>query len=169
MAIRAAPLSLAGLTVAAIVDVWLVMTLADVATSTPPPVERVEWKPKVSAPGEPIAPAKQMARYQQTLARPLFFKTRAPFVAPPPPPPPIQAARPAPPAPVFVDPGFSVGGIIISGVIRKAYLLKPPERNGAWVREGEEFMGWKLQSISPGIAKLQLNDRMLELRLYAER
>ena len=123
---------------------------------------------RLSAANEPAARARPIADYHQTLARPLFSKTRAPFV-PPPPPPPVQAPKPAPPAPVFVDPGFSVGGLIISGMIRKAYLMKKPDSHGVWVREGDDFMGWKLRSITASAATLQQNDRTLEVRLYPER
>jgi len=108
-----------------------------------------------------------IADYQQTLARPLFYKTREPFVAPPLPPPPVQAPKPVPQ--VLVDPGISVGGIMISGPAREAYLVRKPDPHGAWVREGEDFMGWKVQSISAGSAKLQQSDRTIELQLYAER
>src|SRR5262249_5326893 len=157
------PLSLTGLTLAAALDLWLVGELADLATTAPPRLETAEWKPKVSAASEAAAPARPIADYQQTLARPLFAKTRAPFVPPPPPPPPVQPPPP-PPAPVFVDPGFSVGGVVISGMIRKAYLMKKPEPHGVWVREGDDFMGWKVHSISASTAKLQQNDRTIELQ-----
>ena len=58
---------------------------------------------------------------------------------------------------------------MISGMNRKAYLMKKPEPHGVWVREGEDFRGWKVQSISASVATLQQNDRTIELRLYPER
>lgn len=169
MRIRIAPLGLAALTIAAAVDVWLLADVADRATRPPPSLESVEWKPKLSAGHEPTASARPIADYRETLARPLFAKTRAPYVAPPPPPPPVQPPPPPPPAPVLVDPGFSVGGVMITDALRKAYLMKKPEPHGVWVGEGEHFMGWKVQSIGASTAKLEQNDRTIELRLYPEK
>jgi hypothetical protein len=169
MRFRIAPLSLAALTMAAAVDAWLLADLAGLATTPAPSLESVEWKPKLTAAHQPSASVRPIAEYHQTLARPLFAKTRAPFVPPPPPPPPVRAPPPPPPAPVFVDPGFTVGGVMITGPLRKAYLTKKPEPRGAWVSEGEDFMGWKVQSISASTAKLQQNDHTIELRLYPEK
>jgi hypothetical protein len=169
MRFRIAPLSLAALTLAAAVDLWLLADVADLATTPPPSLESVEWKPKLSAAHELTAPVRPIAEYRETLARPLFAKTRAPFVAPPPPPPPVQAPAPPPPAPVLIDPGFSVGGVMITEVLRKAYLMKKPEPRGVWVSEGEDFMGWKVQSIGASTAKLEQNNRTIELRLYPDK
>jgi hypothetical protein len=169
MASRISPLALAGLTVAGGVNFWLLTEVIGIALEDPPPVERETGAPRLTGPDDPAAIAKPIASYQQTLARPLFFKTREPFVARPAPPPPVQAPKPAPPPTAFVDPGISLAGIMISGQARKAYLVRKPDPNGAWVREGEDFMGWKVQSISAGAAKLQQSDRTIELQLYAER
>jgi hypothetical protein len=169
MRLPIAPLAIAALTIAAAVDAWLLADVIDVATKAAPALESVAWKPKLSAAHAAAAPMRPLADYPQTVARPLFAKTRAPFVPPPPPTPPVQAPPPPPPAPVLVDPGFSVGGVMISDALRKAYLMKKPEPRGIWVSEGEDFMGWKVQSISAGTARLQQNDRTIELRLYPEK
>jgi hypothetical protein len=170
MRLGIAPLGLAALTIAAAVDVWLLADVADLATRPPPSRERVEWNPKLSVGHAPTASVRPIAEYRETLARPLFAKTRAPFVPPPPPPPPpVQAPAAPPPAPVFVDPGFSVGGVMITDVLRKAYLMKMPGPHGVWVGEGENFMGWKVQSIGASTAKLEQNNRTIELRLYPEK
>jgi hypothetical protein len=47
--------------------------------------------------------------------------------------------------------------------------MKKPKPRGVWVGEGEDFMGWKVQSISTSVATLQQNDRTIELRLYPEK
>jgi hypothetical protein len=169
MRVRIAPLCLAALIIAAAVDAWLLADVADLASTPPPSLESAEWKPKLSDGHAPTAPARPIAEYRETLARPLFAKTRAPYVAPPPPPPPVAPPPPPPPAPVLVDPGFSVGGVMITEALRKAYLMKKPEPRGVWVGEGEDFMGWKVQSISASVATLQQNDRTVELRLYPEK
>jgi hypothetical protein len=96
------------------------------------------------------------------LRRPLFFKTRAPFVPRPPPPPP----KPTPAPVVQADPGLVLGGVVINRDLRKAYLLSKADPRGAWVSEGDNFMGWKIVSVERTGAKLQQSDRMLELQLY---
>src|SRR5262249_36303227 len=85
--------------------------------------------------------------YVETLAHPIFSRTRAPFVPPPPPPP--AAQRQVGP-PVSVDPGIALGGVAIHGDLKKAYLLSKGGLSGSWVTEGETFMGWKVGSIEPG-------------------
>ena len=170
MRLPVAPLWLAALTMVAAVDVWLLVDLVDLVTRPAPSLETVAWTPKLPAAHEAAGPVKPITDYTRTLARPLFAKTRTPFVPPPPPPPaPVRVMAAPPPAPVVVDPGFAVGGVVIDGVLRKAYLMKKPEPRGTWVSEGDDFMGWKVKSISASAAELQQNDRMIELRLYPEK
>jgi hypothetical protein len=170
MAGRVAPLALVGLAIAGIIDLGLLLTLVDVVMEEPAPLSKAAWSPQRPTSEEPIGAARPINSYQQILARPVFFKTREPFVARPIPVAiPAQAPKPPPPVRVVVDPGISVGGIMISGGVRKAYLHKTSEPNGVWVREGDEYVGWKVQSINVGSAKLRQNDRTIELPLYAER
>ena len=52
--------------------------------------------------------------YRETLAHPVFYKTRQPFVPPPPTPPPATpntGALPAPP-----DPGIALGGVASTAI-----------------------------------------------------
>ena len=58
---------------------------------------------------------------------------------------------------------------MINGKIKKAYLSQKTDPNGAWVAEGEDFVGWKVESISKGGAKLQKESHTIEVQLYAER
>ena len=113
--------------------------------------------------------SRAIGSYEQVLAHPLFFKTREPFVPAPPPLPPPPPPRPAAPVAPVVDPGISVAGVLISGPIRKAYLMSKANQDGTWVREGDEYNGWKVQSVTAGIAKLQRDDRLIELPLYPKR
>lgn len=133
------------------------------------PSTRSSGAPRPSLPEQTTGSAKPIDGYREILARPLFSKTREPFVARPAaaivPQPPNLRPPPLPPA----DPGISVAGIMISGITREAYLVKKPSSRGTWVREGAEFMGWTVQSISAGIATLQQSNRTIELRLYAEK
>jgi hypothetical protein len=129
----------------------------------------VEWTAKLSTSAERLSSAMPLSGYQQTTARPIFFKTRQPFVAPPPaPPPPQPIVAPPPPPPAVVDPGPAVGGVMITSEVKKAYLFRKTDRTGAWVAEGEEIMGWQVQSIDDGGARLKKDGREIELPLYAQ-
>jgi hypothetical protein len=126
----------------------------------------VEWKPNISGHSEETATTRPISSYAQILAHPLFFKTRQPFVPPPPPPSPPKA--PVVTAPV-VDPGLSVVGIVITDATREACLLSNSDHDGTWVREGEEYNGWRLEAVTAAMAKLQRDDRSIELSLYPHR
>src|SRR5262249_18010339 len=101
--------------------------------------------------------------YAQTLTRPIFFKTRAPFV---PAPPPAAAVAPVAAPPPVVDPGFVLGGVTITPAIKKAYLATRANPTGNWVSEGEDFLGWTVAAIDDGGVRLQQHGRSIELRLY---
>ncbi|SRR6266851_1235293 len=165
MTLRIAPLALAGLTVLCATNAWLVAQMSEALVGDDrTTIASIEWKPKLSTATEGMPAVRSIAAYEQTLARPAFFKTREPFVAraptPPAPPPP---PRPPPPP----DPGVLVGGVMINASTKKAYLVKKPELTGTWVREGDEFMGWKVQSINAGTTRLQNSGHTIELHLYA--
>jgi hypothetical protein len=168
MNMRMAPLAAAGLAALAGVNFWLLSIIVSGATGEEAvPTAVPAWDVKLSDRGRDDAAAKPISAYRQTLAQPVFFKTREPYVAPPPRPaaPPIPAATPKPP-PVVVDPGLAVAGIIIGGGVRKAYVHGKSDPHGSWVSEGEALTGWKVQTIGPDSVKLQQQDRTIELQLY---
>ncbi len=147
----------------------LALAVAEIADDDDPSAPKIEWTPKLSTSAERLTSVTPLNAYQQTTAHPIFFKTRQPFVPPPPPPPPPPPAlvQPTPAPPPVVDPGLAVGGVIISGGAKKAYLFRKADRSGSWLAEGEEILGWKIQSIDSGGAKLQKDARDIELPLYA--
>lgn len=168
MSVRIAPLAAAGLLVLGSIDAWLLsVVIEDIAPNDQSSVGRIEWKPKLSTLTEGMPSAKPIDAYRQTLAHPVFFRTREPWVAPPPPPP--AAPKPIAAPPVVTDPGVALGGVIIDRELRKAYLLNKADRRGTWVQEGESFMGWKLTSVDDAAATLQQQGRTIELELYAKR
>jgi hypothetical protein len=147
----------------------LTLTAAEILQDDDVPRAKTEWTPKLSTSAERLSSATPLSAYHQTTAHPVFFKTRQPFVAPPPPaPPPPPVARPNLPPPPVVDPGLAVGGVVITSGAKKAYLFRKTDRTGSWLAEGEEIMGWKVQSIDSTGAKLQKDGRDLELPLYAQ-
>jgi hypothetical protein len=57
---------------------------------------------------------------------------------------------------------------MINKETKKAYVFRKGERTGSWLAEGEEILGWKVQSIDSGGAKLQKDGRSIELPLFAQ-
>jgi hypothetical protein len=116
---------------------------------------------------------KPPSAYQATLNRPVFFKTRQPYVPPPPPPPPAPTPPPPPPQivevapPVPPDPELTLAGVIITAGVKRAYLV--PKENpgwGSWIGEGEEIQGWRVNAISDSSVALQNAGRTVQLLLY---
>jgi hypothetical protein len=102
--------------------------------------------------------------YQEILGRPIFSRSRAPYV-----PPALSAPKPGPPPVAFVDPRFVLGGVVVNGAVKKAYLFQKTNKSGAWVGEGDEFVGWRVQSITSDLAMLQKETHVVEVRLYSKR
>jgi hypothetical protein len=168
MRLRVAPLTVAGLLALGAINAWL-LTLAVRGRDTvnrDPVMNLASSLSLDETNGAPPA-NRPAAVYRETLAHPVFYKSREPFIPPPPPPPPT-AAKPAPP-PVPADPGIMLGGVAINGTVRKAYLFSKTNPQGTWVSLGETFIGWTVHAIEPGAAKLKQSDRELAVELYPRR
>lgn len=127
-----------------------------------PSADKLDWNFAPSNTTATAANRKPIDVYEQTLARPIFFKARTPFV----PSPPQPAKVVAPPAPVVADPGLALGGVMIERSARKAYVFSRTSNQGIWISEGQQFMGWEVRSISTTGARLEQHGRSLELELY---
>ena len=147
------------------VNAWLLVAVAaEVSSGDPSVMEKAVWNPQLSGSGEKVPAAKPIDAYREILARPIFFKSREPFVPAPPPPPPVVAAMPPP---VVADPGLVLGGVLIKNGVKKAYVFSRANAGaGAWIREGQDFMGWSIKSVSGAGAKLEQQGRSIDLRLY---
>jgi type II secretory pathway component PulC len=97
--------------------------------------------------------------FNQVLAQPVFFKSRQPFVA-------IQAKPAAVIAPA-PDPGFIVGGVIIRGGVRKAFIYTRDKSVGAWTEVGQKVMGWEVRSVDENDVTVEQQGRSLKVRLYS--
>jgi hypothetical protein len=164
---RIAPLALAGVVGLACLNAWLLAA----ALETPAP--EPEMKAPVSTTDRAASPSaseldppktKPLAAYGQTVAKPVFFKSRAPYVPPPPPPPPAPPRPAAVPPPA--DPGLVLGGVVIIDDARKAYIFNKADSRGAWLGEGETILGWKVEAIDAMTARLQQAGRSVQLELY---
>jgi hypothetical protein len=129
---------------------------------------RVDWKPPIASAGTALPDPKPIAAYLQTLAHPIFFKNRAPFVPPPPTPPPAPMMRPSQ-SQAVADPGIALGGIMVMQGAHKAYLFRKTDPSGTWVADGEDFMGWRIQTIDAAGIVLTNGERKIDLKLYPER
>jgi hypothetical protein len=165
MRVRIAPIRAAGLGFLVLLNLWLLATLLwETISDSVISVENIEWTPKLLVTGEDAGVDKPISFYKEALARPIFSKTRRPYVPPPP-------ARPEPsPAPIaappITDPGILVGGVIIERGLKKAFLFSKSDPQGSWVKEGETFLGWRLHSVESAGVKLQQQNRILEVLLY---
>ena len=126
-------------------------------------VDQIPWSANLAGSVANAANRKPIEGYGQILSRPVFFKSREPFVPAPPAPPPVVAAVPPP---VVVDPGLAVGGVMIKNGLSKAYLFSKAGAGGGWAGEGETFQGWKVTSVDRGGVKLEQGGRSIALLLY---
>lgn len=165
MIARMSPLAAVGFLALVSMNAWLISVMIDengpddsIATGS------LGAQPKIQSIGDASVATKSLASYSQTLEQPIFSKTRTPFVPPPPPPPaPLPSATPPQ---VHTDPGLVLGGVMVNGKLRKAYLFTKANPQGTWVDEGENFMGWKVRSVHSTTATLQQQSRKIELHLY---
>jgi hypothetical protein len=161
---RTSPLTLSGLVLLAAVNGLLLLAAAkQVISDGSAATEDVGWTPRLQKLDATETQTTTAEIHQEILFHPIFSRSRVPFVPPP------RAPKPAPPpTAVSIDPEFVLGGIMINGETKRAYLMQKTNHNGAWVGEGEEFIGWKVQSINTGGAKLQKESRIIEVQLYAK-
>jgi hypothetical protein len=165
MKARIAPLAGAGLLALAGLNACSLSSLVgEILDDDQPGPAKVEWWPQLSTAGDDRGGQKRIEDYPLISAHPIFYKTREPFVPPPPPPP--KAVQQAPPA--ALDPGLILGGVMTMGHLKKAYLLTKGNPAGSWVTEGDNFMGWVIKSVDSSSAKVQQQDRTIELQLYPQ-
>jgi hypothetical protein len=55
---------------------------------------------------------------------------------------------------------------MINSGVRKAYVFGKTGAAGTWTSEGDDFMGWRVRSISGIGAKLEQQGRSIDLLLY---
>lgn len=134
--------------------------VSQVRSSDMPAVDEVDWSANLPSLKTNTANRTPIEGYSQILTRPVFFRSREPFV---------PAPRPAQTplvAPTVINPGLTVGGIMIKNDLSKAYLLGSAGSGGAWTAEGETFQGWKVRSIDKTGVKLEQAGRSIDLQLY---
>jgi hypothetical protein len=68
----------------------------------------------------------------------------------------------------MADPSLTLGGIIMMQGVRKAYVFRRTDPSGTWIANGEDFMGWRIQTIDAAGIVLRNGDRKIDLKLYPE-
>ena len=162
---RTPPLVFFGLALLAAANaLFLIMAAQQTMFEDQVAAEEPGWSPRLPSLEDARTQTTATASHQEILARPIFSRSRAPYMPPAPP-----APKSAPPPVAFTDPGFVLGGVMVNGTIKKAYLLQKTDKSGAWVDEGDDFVGWRVQSITTDAAKLQKETHVIEVLLYPQK
>lgn len=103
----------------------------------------------------------------EILARPLFSRTRRPFV-----PPPVERVEPAPEEPQSVqaisEPPLTLQGVYIRGRTRRALILSA-EASAQWKTVGDTVSGWNIIEIAPNGIQLEAGGETRDIKLYVEK
>ena len=160
---RIAPLRAAGLLAILGINTGLLASVVMLATSEGmAPADKIPWSVNLSDSVANAANRKPIEGYGQILARPVFFKSREPFVPAPRAPLPVLVTSSV----ATVDPGLAVGGVMIKNGLSKAYLFSKAGAGEGWASEGETFQGWKITSVDSSGVKLERGGRSIDLQLY---
>jgi len=158
-------LALNGAAIAAYVTGWdrVVAALGTPGLASGP-ARGAGWQPPVLD-ADGAVRVKPYEAYVQTVARPLFGRTRRPFVAPVAEA--VQAAPMAVIAPAAVaEPEVGLSAIAIRGERRQALLVTRAEPQGRWFGEGETIEGWTITGMSADTLTLGLVGRAKIVKLY---
>jgi len=121
-----------------------------------------DWKPPTLAVVE-LDPPKPASADVQTLTRPIFTKNRRPA--------PKAAARPLNPEATETagaPPGLSVGAIVKSRGVARAFVISSATPDGEWKKVGETVENWTISSIAALELTLTNGDQAVKLRLYSD-
>lgn len=135
------------------------------------PAHQSQWRaPKLEA--GPLLRLPPADAFVQTLARPLFWKSRRPYEAPPTDTlknatkenPSIATATRAQAA---INTDITLSGLYRADGRKKALLASRTSPEGKWLEAGDQIDNWTLSSIDDESVSLQSNDQTLKLPLYS--
>lgn len=170
---RASPISLIGLALLGALNLAAAITLYSAAISQ----DRLGSFPAASslAPETEIRGATAInpppiEAYEQVIARPVFFKSRLPWIPPP------AAAAPVPARPganTERETGPELGdptlrAVVLATTVHKALIATEQQPEGNWLKQGETVGGWELISIDSISATLRRGDKKKRLKLYTD-
>jgi hypothetical protein len=157
----------------------------------------IPWQPNVFEVKKPEGSPLKLTDMKDSLARPIFQKSRKPFdpaeltqlaapavtvtPTPVPAPPIIENAQPAPPPvveQVSVAPEppaqtaeslqLALKGIYSFDGVWKALFISPTLPDGEWLAIGSDISGWKLTNVDPNVVTISSGDQKIELKLYVD-
>ena len=166
---RAAPLIViaAGALLIANAGLGVALWRGGIADSEPVEPAVADWAPPAIQPDNVVSRRKPIEAYSQTLARPVFSKSRQPWSKPSPAPAPVAMAAAAPAAAdAQRENDFTLTGVAITAGSRQAFMMSKSRPEGLWVSEGEKLGDWTLASVTPTGAVLLSSERRLLLPLY---
>ncbi len=126
---------------------------------------------------------------KESLARPIFRRSRKPFdpseliqatvpaplpapvLAPPPPPAPVvEQIAVAPPTPPQTAESLqlSLKGIYSFNGVWRALFVSPSLPQGEWIGIGSDVSGWKLTKVDPNVVTISSGEQKIELKLYVD-
>lgn len=98
--------------------------------------------------------------------RPLFSRSRRPYVPPPPEPAQIDVVETQV---ILPEPQLTLQGIFISGSVRRALIATPDSPAATWHNEGDSISSWRLAEIKPNTLILLAGDQRRTVELYVEK
>lgn len=126
-----------------------------------PPQLEPEWRLPGAASSAPRQGARTSAG-EQTLARPIFSKSRRPFAAPP-----VETQSKIEEAPVAAT-GLSVTAIVKTGGVKRVLIVSSAEPEGKWALEGERLEGWTIAEVRDFDVTLRNGQNVVQLKLYSD-
>lgn len=123
---------------------------------------RADWRPPTLTQYEALA-AKPADADVQTLTRPIFSKTRKPYLSKDKKQASLAAAMPAtPPA------NLKLLGLAKYKDVQSAFIVSGSTPGGKWCAVGNEIDGWKVTQMQNSEVTLQSGDKTVQLSLYPE-
>ncbi len=123
---------------------------------------RADWRPPTLTQYEALA-AKPADADVQTLTRPIFSKTRKPYLSKD-----KKQTSVAAPVPAAAPADLKLLGLAKSKDVQSAFIVSGSTPGGKWCAVGSEIDGWKVTQMQNSEVKLQSGDRTVQLSLYPE-
>jgi hypothetical protein len=169
--LRLSPLMTMGLLALLLLNAALMWMPKKSGALQPPPTVVAGQTWKASTPtGSSVFRLKPIASYSQIASRPIFSKSRRPYVAPVPElapttavaAPPLKAPEPLP------EPKILLSGIATDGKSKRALIATAALPNGDWHVTGDTVEGWVLSEINADSIALTNVGQIYRLAIFAE-
>jgi hypothetical protein len=146
-----------------------VLTLSDETDLDSRPIQ--DWDPTKSWESEALTVDNRQIVFSEAVTRPVFQKSRRPFVLPAPPQEQIPQASIAaePPQPPPDSSMLVLRGVLVSGPQQRVLISSPEHPDGTWLNIGETAAGWTVLAITRNGATLVFGSHRVTLQLYVDK